>query len=392
MRPAVLAAALAALLGVGAWVWLRAAREPTGPRTRPKPLVETGRADRRLMVRRGGYSGSVEAERRFVLAAERAGRIERLLVDIGDAVERGQLVARLDDAELSLLAAEARARVRVAAAEAEASTGALETAERALNRAETLRNRGVLSPAQLDEAASERRARHTARAVAEAELAAARAALDAARTRLAQTRLEATWSEDDARRLVAERHVDEGDSVAENAPIFTIVEPTRLRVVVYVPEREHRFLRPGLAATVRSEAWPTRSFGAEVARVAPVIHPGTRQGRVELRIDPAALADEDGPALRPGMFVSASIELERVEDAYSIPRAAVTHRGDENGVFAVEDGIARWVPVQTGFEDGRRVRLVGEATSLQQVVVLGQQLLSDGDAVVVAGPEKALLE
>jgi RND family efflux transporter MFP subunit len=127
-----------------------------------------------------------------------------------------------------------------------------------------------------------------------------------------------------------------------------------------------------------TDAFPGELFRGRIARIAPVFRETSRQARVEL-----TLANPEG-RLKPGMFIHATIGLERVEEALCVPASAVTKRGDVEGVFLVtaSGGRVAWVPVETGIRAGGWAQVIKPAIA-GQVVTLGQHLIDDGSAVRV---------
>jgi multidrug efflux pump subunit AcrA (membrane-fusion protein) len=177
-------------------------------------------------------------------------------------------------------------------------------------------------------------------------------------------------------RVVAERFVDEGGTFSANTQLMTIVELDPIVGVVFVPERDYARLAVGQLATLVTDAHPGRTFEGRVTRIAPVFRRATRQARIELQVDNA---DE---ALKPGMFVRATIVLERVEDALVVPFDALTERAGEVGVFVLDasDERVRWRAVEVGVREGERVQVLGDGLA-GRVVTLGQELCDDGARV-----------
>jgi len=215
-----------------------------------------------------------------------------------------------------------------------------------------------------------------------ARIARAEAELESARIRIGYTQVKADWQGGNEQRVVAERLVDAGETVAANAPLLRIVELDPITAVFFVTERDYARLAVGQQARLGTDAYPGVSFDGSVRRIAPVFSPTTRQARVEL------LVENPDRRLKPGMFIRATIMLQRIEDAIIVPAMALTQRDDREGVFMVDaDGkTARWQVVEPGIRQGDRLQVSGAALS-GQVVVLGQQLLDDGSEmrIVEAG-------
>jgi len=350
---------------------------PSGDDVRAVP-VETAAVRREPIAARRVFSGTLESPARFVVAPEVGGRIASLSVDLGDPVESGQVVARLDDEEYTQALRQAEAELEVARANVTEARANLEIARREMTRAKSLRERGVIEEARLDEVRAMLSTREAGVAVAEARVTRTNAELEAARIRLRYTMVKADWR-GDGMRYVAMRHVNEGSTVTAKSPLLTIVELDPVIAVVFVTEKDYGRLRAGQRAEVTTDAYPGTSFPAEVSRVAPAFNRESRQARVEL-----TLANGD-MRLKPGMFVEAEVELESVDEATTVPLAALVTREGVEGVFTLDEGgsRARWQPVRVGIRAGDRVQVDDDLRG--RVVTLGQQLIEDGSPITVPG-------
>jgi RND family efflux transporter MFP subunit len=215
-------------------------------------------------------------------------------------------------------------------------------------------------------------------AVAEAGVRRAEAELETARIRLRYTRVTASWSEGDDERVVAERHVDVGQTVSPGEPLLRIVGLNPLTGVLHVTEKDFSRLARHQAMTLVTDVYPGESFPATISRIAPVFRESSRQARVEV------LVPNLDQRLKPGMFMRATVVLASVEDALSVPESALTSRGDRPGVFVVdeESQTVSWRPVTPGIRDGGRLQILGEGLS-GRVVTLGQQLIDDGSSITI---------
>lgn len=331
------------------------------------------------------FIGALEAPAEFVVAPKVGGRVERLAVDLADPVTRGQVVAWLDDDEFVQAVTQAEADLAVAKANLAEATSALAIAKRGLQRVETLRERGVASEQQFDVAQADAMAKEARLAVANAQVTRAEAALESARIRLGYTKVTAGWTGGDDQRVVAARHVEEGDTVAANAPLLSIVELDPLNAAIFVTERDFARLKPGQTAALSTDAYPGETFTGTITRIAPVFRAATRQARVELAVP------NPGQRLKPGMFARASVVLRRVEDATIVPYRALTTRRDRDGVFLVADDgkTVSWCEVTVGIRDGERVQVEG-VPAAGRVVTLGQHMVDDGSPITIphAGDRK----
>jgi RND family efflux transporter MFP subunit len=341
--------------------------------------VEVAAIERGPIERRRTFTGTLEAHAEFVVAPKVGGRIEQVDVDLGDTVTRGQVVAKLDNAEFVQAVEQARAGLAVAEANLAEAESLLKIAQRELGRVDQLRERGVSSESQRDVAMADQLAKQAHVKVTKAQVTKAEAELETTRIRLAYTQVTAGWRGGNERRLVAERYVDEGETVSANAALLRIVELDPITAVVFVTERDYGRLEPGQAAMLTTDAWPDETFDGHIQRIAPVFRESVRQARVELKVANPKLR------LKPGMFIRATVVLERVADTLVVPEQALTRRDQRDGVFVVTpDGQSVvWCEVRTGIRQGSRVQVFGEGLH-GQVVVLGQQMLAQGSAISIA--------
>jgi RND family efflux transporter MFP subunit len=214
--------------------------------------------------------------------------------------------------------------------------------------------------------------------VAKAQLKRAESSLEIANIRLGYTEVRAAWSDGSQQRVVAERYVDEGQTVAANTPLLHIVELNPIVGVVYVTEKDYTRLKPGQQVALSMEAYPGEQYVGRIARVAPVFNKSSRQARVEMMID------NPHHHLKPGMFIRATVVLDQVSGATIVPAQAVTLRNDRRGVFIVSEDSrsVSWHEVEVGIRDGDRIELKGQGLS-GRVVTLGQQLVKDGSQITI---------
>jgi RND family efflux transporter MFP subunit len=355
----------------------RAGSSKRGKASRPVP-VEVAQIQRGPIALQRTFSGELEALAEFVVAPKVSGRVERVIVNIADSVKRGQIVAELDNDEYVQAVTQAQADLLVAKANLSEAKSALEIANREFKRTESLLKRGIASDSEFDAASQDQLAKQAQLKVAAAQVTKAKSSLETANIRLGYTKVTAGWTGSDEYRVVAERYVDEGQTVAANAPLLLIVGLHPIVGVVYVTERDYARLTPGQLVSLKTDAYPGEQFTGQIERIAPVFRKSTRQARIEMTID------NPQHRLKPGMFIRTTIILTQVSDATIIPEQALTIRDDRSGVFiASEDGQSVvWREVKIGIREGDRVQVEGQGLS-GRVVTLGQQLVKDGSAIKI---------
>ena len=369
--------------GLG-WMTYRALQpsaSPSGggrPAGSPVVAVQVASTERGMVRDIRTFSGTLTPRAQFDVAPKISGRVEKVFVDVGDPVVRGQVVAQLEDAEFSQQVEQARAELAVARANLEEARSELDVAEKEFVRIEALRGQKVASEAELDLSRSRYLAQQARLRVAMAQVEHRQAAMRAAEVRLSYARIEAFWPENGTPppRIVGERFVDEGATLSANTPMISVLDISAVRAIFHVTERDYARIRVGQQALVAVDALPGHSFEGHVARIAPVFREASRQAQVELELpNPEEL-------MKPGMFVGARLELARAENAVLVPSAALIRRDGRPGLFLIQDDdTARLVAVRVGISEEDMSQILEPEDLSGNVVTLGQHLLEDGSTV-----------
>ena len=307
----------------------------------PVEVVALGRGPIETVLR---FSTNLEAENdvQVVSQATRQLQVRQLLVEEGAEVGRGQLLLRLENAEL-----------RTALKRIE---GQLARARREYDRQTNLYKQQLISEQLYNEATYE---------LEQLELA-----LEDAKRELGYTEVRAPIAG-----TVTERHVSVGDQVTANQMLFRIVDFDSIVARVYVPEKDLWRVSQGLEARLHAEA--NRSFerlGA-VERVAPQVDP--RSGTVKVTI-----AIPRGAGLLPGMYVSVELITAVNDEAILVPKKALIYDAEQIFVFrlAEEERVERLL-IQARLEDRDNIEPMGELAEGDRIVVAGQAGLKDGSLV-----------
>jgi RND family efflux transporter MFP subunit len=165
---------------------------------------------------------------------------------------------------------------------------------------------------------------------------------------------------------------------AQSVALATLMDFSRLRVQVYVPESEVPFIHNGVPVKLTVEELPSKSFSGSVTRFAYALDPATKTMLTEIE-----LPNSNGE-LRPGMYASVQIEVERKKDAVLLPAPAVSIEKTGAFIFLVSDGKVKKTPVHTGFNDGTNIEITDPLKSDQPIAIIGKQPLSDGQSVTIS--------
>jgi RND family efflux transporter MFP subunit len=340
--------------------------------------VETKPIDKDSIRDIGVFTGSLEPKSQFAVAPKVAGWLKELPVDVGDTVDRNQVIAVLDDEEFAQQVEQARAELQVAAANAANYASDLDIAKREYERAKALREKQIASASELDVSEAAFNASQTRHKVSLAQVTQKEAALKTALVRLSYTKVRAFWEEGDQTRVVGERFVDVGELLGINQSIVSILENNPLTAIVYVIERDYPKVTIGQQAIITTDAYPGRTFAGSITRIAPLLKESSRQARLEIEVPNSDLM------LKPGMFVRARVEFARHENATLVPLTALVRRDDKEGIFIADTQNlkARFVPVTRGITNGEIVEITEPEVS-GLVITMGNHLLEDGSDITL---------
>lgn len=359
--PLVFAIVLATpILGAGAFGCANS-KADGAPKTRPPPLV--------VVAKVAAQDVNVEVhapiELRPLAQAEvgskTLGYLDAVLVERGDKVKRGQLLALVRPSDLPDQLVAARGSLSQAQASASLAKSNLE-------RVSGLAPKGVVSQQELQQA-------QAAVATAEAQEAAAKAQVAAYATRLGETQITSPLDG-----VVAVRRLDPGALVGPTAGtgIMTIARIDVLRVFVTVTEREVHLVKIGQKAHVEVDALAGRTVEGAVVRLAPTLDPATRTLDAEVQIDNAS------GELRPGMFGRGSIVVDVHPNAAVIPATALQITNGKRFVFVLSGDKVQRREIETGVDEGTWLEVTKGVAAGEEVVTVGTDAISDGATVRVS--------
>lgn len=319
-------------------------------------------------------TGALKPKEQVDVMPKATGRVEQLLVQVGDFVQKGQLIAKLEDDELQQQVKRAMAQQTVARA-----SSAQRKAELANAKAEMERARILLSEQLVPQ--QEFAARQTAFEVVQAQLTLARAQEEQAQAELneLQIRLEQSKIHAPMNGFVGKRYVDVGALVQPSTPLINLVNLSIMVTMANVPEREIGRLRVGHGSTVTVDAFSDRTFNGRVARISPVLDAATRSATVEIEIpNPGAL-------LKSEMFARVMLDLASTRQAVLIPREALVYRGQQPGVYVLQANQPVFRTIETGLTQGEDVEVLGQLTPGTTIITRGATMLTDGAQIAIAG-------
>jgi RND family efflux transporter MFP subunit len=334
------------------------------------PLVESAVATEGALSESVQLVGSLRPIAEVQVMSKISGRVEQVLVDVGDPVRAGQLIAIVEDREIRQQLQQAEASLAVTQASIRQREAELQNYQRQVQRFQELFDQSLISRQELEDVTTRKQTAQAQLQLSRAQFRQSEAMLNQYKINLENTRSYAPMDG-----LVSNRSLHPGALVSSNTPIVSLVDLSILRVVVNLVEKDVVRVRRGDRADVSVDAFPGRAFSGEVRRVSPVLDPATRTGEVEIQVANGALD------LRAEMFARVSLELGSQSRKIVIPREAMVYQGNQGGVFVLEGNVAHFRPIRTGAAQQTMVEIVDGLEKGEEVVTIGASLLKDGDRV-----------
>ena len=331
--------------------------------------------------------GTVEARRAYLIGPTTAGRVAKVVVDVGEEVEPGQLLAEMDPIDLeqrsaAMTASIARANSSIAAAQAQRTDAVARQTLAALNarRYVELGEENFISASAVQAKLQERASADAGVSSADAALAAARQdlqRLSAERAALHQQRASLRLLAP-AGSVVVSRDAEAGSTVVAGQAVLRLVEPSSLWVKVRLDQGRSAGLAAGLPATLVLRSDPSRFSTGKVVRVEAV-----SDSLTEERIAMVSF-DERPVGVSIGELAEVTLTLPGTGTSVLLPNASIRREGEQVGVWRVEKDGPRFAPVRTGQAglDGQVQVLHGVAAG-DQVVLHSEKALSPGSRVRV---------
>lgn len=299
-------------------------------------------------------SGTLTAERQATLRAEVPGAVTQVLVEQGQTVATGQVLARLDDSAIRDALLSARSASRTA-------EEALVVAKRNAERSERLAQAGALAERDLEQA-------RWSVMNAEAGVADATARLTSATKQLEKTVIRAPF-----KGVVSERQANAGDVLQVGNPAITLVDPGSLRLEATVPVSALSVLKPGTPVDFEVSGYQDKAFAGRVERINPSVDPATRQVRIYVAIPNVA------GRLVAGLFAQGRVATEH-RHALAVPISGIDLKASSPAVRRLRGGRVELVAVELGLQDD-----VLQLVEIKAGLVVGDTVLIGPSAGVAVG-------
>jgi RND family efflux transporter MFP subunit len=366
------------------------------------------------------YTGDVAPNRQTAIFAKTSGYIRSLLVDRGQSVKEGQLLAVIEPTEMEMALDQSRAALASAQASLQVARSNLESAranvanqqanlarvqavlandERQAQRMTELFDKGLVAAQERDNARTTFDASRAVVQAQEAQVQVARAQIETgdSQVRLAETQVEqqraglrmSQMRVDDTKLVapfagyISQKNLDVGASVSSlaaatsNASVAILVlqDIDPVKIQIEVAERDVPRVRVGNEVRLAVDAYPDRRFTGKVARVVHALDPRTRTMGVEVEVP------NGERLLNPGMYARVQLLIEVRKSVLLIPLEALVGAEGRPMVLVVRGGKVASQLITLGAEDGPLVEVTRGLTAQDQMIVQGKELVRDGQAV-----------
>ena len=353
----------------------QALKQQAKPAAAPRvamPTVEVSKVRMGPLNEKVFLVGALKPVAQVDVVSKMTGRIDQLKAEIGDWVQKGTLIAKVDEDEVRQQVNRAAAALEVAKASLSQKQTDLEILKKELDRTIELHENQLIPRRDLDTAEARYRGAIAQEKLAEAQIDQAQAELRELRVRLDNTRILAPISG-----LVGKRHLDNGALVNPSMPVVSLVDLSTMVMEINAPEKDLVKIRTGLEAGIVLDAYPDQKFKGRVIRLSPILDPATRTGSVEIEVpNPNML-------LKAEMFARVELDLGTRHNTLLVPREALVSHEQQRGVFKLQEDIARFQAVDAGVSQGGEVEVISGLKEGEVVITLGVNLVKNGDKVRV---------
>ena len=358
---------------------------------RPKPVailvasVESGEVQRTVTNTR---AGTLKACRRAKLSPSIGGQIANLPVREGDRVKSGQVLFEIWNDDLQAKVALAQSEHQASQARSREACVQYEVAQREADRLTQLRQRGLASEEQADQAVGLARARQAACQASTSSIEVSSAQINVAKALLDRTRLTAPFDG-----TIAEVNGELGEFVTPSPigiptpPAIDLIDASCLYVAAPIDEVDAPEIMAGMPARITLDAFGKEFFQGKVRRVAPYVMDVEKQARtVDIEVD--FLSEKDNANMLPGYSADVEVILDAHKDTLRIPTEALL---EDNRVYVYDadgDTIGE-VPVKTGLSNWQHTEILEGLKAGQQVVTsIDREGVVDEALVKLEQPEK----
>lgn len=287
-------------------------------------------------------TATLEADEEATVVSKVRGIVQTLHVEEGNFVNKGDVLAQLDDDQNKLEAKRAKAT--------------MDRLKNDLKRKEELFNKNLISAQEFENAKYEYEAQQS-------------------EYELAQLEVERSQIRAPINGIVSERMIKVGNMINADQEVFQVTDFDPLLAVFNVPEHEMNKLKKGQSAFIEVDAIKNKTFEGEILRISPAVNPETGTFKVTVSVK------DESRQLKPGMFGRVQIVYDTHENSLIVPKNAVLNEDGNNSVFVIKDRLVYRKNVKTGYSNGDNIEVVDGLSPADTVVTIGHSSLQDSAMV-----------
>ncbi|MFY0682983.1 MAG: efflux RND transporter periplasmic adaptor subunit [Balneola sp.] len=289
-------------------------------------------------------TATLEAEQEALIVAKVRGIVNEVLVEEGDYVKAGQVIAKIEDEQYRI--------------ESERAKSNMDRLHNDYKRSKELFEKQAISAEEYQNKQFEYEAQRSA-------------------YQLAMLNQEYTSIKSPLNGVISERFIKKGNMIGVDQNVYRVTDFDPLQAILYVPEHEMAKINKDQPAEIKVDALPGKSFRAHVERISPIVDPTTGTFKVTVIID------EKSGMLKPGMFGRVKIVHDTRLSTKMIPKAAVMSEDETQTVFIVKDSLVYKKVIKTGYVNGVNIEVLEGLEDGEIVVTTGQGSLQDSAKVNV---------
>ena len=373
-----------------------------GGRQRQPVNVKTTTVQRMSIQRSVDLSGTLISPDQARVSSEVAGVVREVLVEIGQEVDAGQELVRLDTTELKLALDRAESALhqteaqlgisperggemppddQIASVRTAAATRDSDRAQ--LARAQELSKKGLASKVELDAATTRAKVSDAAYQAALENVQALKASLQDRRASfdLAKKKLNDATIRTQIAGSVAERTVQRGEYIRENTPVVTIVRMNPLKLRTAAQEKHANLIHQNQTVDFSVEPFPGAQFHGKIAFISPAVDQSTRTFAVEI------LVDNPGYKLKPGFFAQGQVLVGVDNNVMAVPEEAVSTLAGVSSVFVIDNGVIKQTSIQLGEHESKSFEVLSGLKGNETLATSNLNELVTGLRVAVSGDE-----
>jgi len=315
--------------------------------------INTAKVEGRSIKRVVETAGTLMPWDEVVISSETGGTIEEILVDMGDKVNKGAVLLKLDQREAKL-------NLEIAQKTLDKDRALLQEAKNNLKRSNDLFERGIISASEKDNI-------QTQHDIADAQLAQSESAMNLAKKRLEDVTVTAPISGE-----IKKRHVSKGETIKDKVPLFVIVRTDPLKFYGTIAEKFSPQIKVGQNINIQVDAYEDKIFSGRIERISPAIDLETRTLTIE------AMIPNSKGMLKPGFFAKGIIATITENNVPFAPESAVYSSVGITKLFVIEGDIAKEKNIKLGLKENNLVEIGNGVKHGDVVAVSNLDRLYDG--------------